>query len=476
MGLATEHTHWFRSEYEQEMEAWLRRRFGMLCIAYLAYESIVFVLTLLGYVGALGSRQANIGPALIQTVSAIVALSAFFALQRCSTCGRDRTLRLATAMILALGAISIAGELIFDRTGASGKAGWTDSLLASLLFWHLTASLFLPWTPRESMRPLAPLLVTWAAASLWVHPEARSVGGLLYILLSPAILLPGLAVSAWRLRRHGRQFHLRMVGQHFLSMRQELSRARGIHESLFPARHDDGHVRFEYVYTPAREIGGDFIHLHVAPQGLVNLTVIDVTGHGLAAALTVNRIVGELERIHAEMQDVGPGEVLALLNRYFYLTLARHQIFATAACFTLDPYLGRLAWASAGHPPAFLRGVNRAVTPLPATAVILGALPDEEFEHDEKTIELAPGDVLVAYTDGAFEARNAAGRQFGIEQLSAMMSCQPPPRNFPQFLAAAVERHAGRVAEDDVLIASLHFLAPRIESTRAHSPAAHAAS
>ena len=62
----------------------------------------------------------------------------------------------------------------------------------------------------------------------------------------------------------------------------------------FPAEYDDGFVRFEYRYTPMRELGGDFVHLHVAASGIVHVVLLDVTGHGLAAALTVNRLYGEL--------------------------------------------------------------------------------------------------------------------------------------------------------------------------------------
>jgi hypothetical protein len=67
--------------------------------------------------------------------------------------------------------------------------------------------------------------------------------------------------------------------------------------------------------------------------------------------------------------------------------MVKHNIFVTAICMTLDPFRGWLHWANAGHPPAYLRGVNGAVTALPATTVLLGALDGREFSADQRTID-----------------------------------------------------------------------------------------
>ena len=209
------------------------------------------------------------------------------------------------------------------------------------------------------------------------------------------------------------------------------------------------------------ELGGDFLHVHVGPEGLVHLTLIDVTGHGLAAALTVNRLYGELERIRGEGPRSEPGDVLTLLNRYVYLTMARHNIYATAVALTLDPYLGEVRWASAGHPPAMLRGINGVVRHLGSTAMVLGALDDDDFEAAEQRLELSPGDVIVAYTDGAIEARDRRGHQFGIDRLGDLLHSRPAPSNWPQFISSSVDQHTiGRV-EDDVLVAALTYAALR---------------
>jgi serine phosphatase RsbU (regulator of sigma subunit) len=67
----------------------------------------------------------------------------------------------------------------------------------------------------------------------------------------------------------------------------------------------------------------------------------------------------------------------------------------------------------------------------------------------------------VSYTDGAFEARDRLGQQFGLDRLRELLHLKPPPGNWPQFLSAAVDKHQVGHAEDDVLVAALTFAAVR---------------
>ena len=85
----------------------------------------------------------------------------------------------------------------------------------------------------------------------------------------------------------------------------------------------------------------------------------------------------------------------------------------------------------------------------------------------QRIIEMSPGDVLVCYTDGAFEGRDRMGTAMGLRNLEHLMHRQPPPRNWPQYLTAAVEKHTAGRSEDDVLVASLSFLTPRPREARA---------
>ncbi len=360
----------------------------------------------------------------------------------------------ATWLIMLVGALIMASRLVMqDLDPDLGALG-----IIPITLLHLSACMILPWSAKESATPFMPLLLLWALVVL--IPE--DVGGLqifdrvVLVIMSPVVLAPGAFIANWRQRRTREDEERLRLGEQVRSIGGELSRARIVHDAMFPRPFGDGYVEFEYEYLPIHEIGGDYVHTYVCPQTRsVSLTLLDVAGHGLAAALTVNRLFGELERIRAENPDAEPHDVMALLNRYIHLTMARHSMYATGACFSLDPRNGRLKWVNAGHPPTLLRRMDGRVFDLKGTAMLLGAQGGDEFDPNQQEIQLSPGDVVIAYTDGAFEARDLEGARFGLEQLRHTARFSPPPRSWTRFIATAVAKHHQGHADDDVLIATL---------------------
>jgi serine phosphatase RsbU (regulator of sigma subunit) len=181
---------------------------------------------------------------------------------------------------------------------------------------------------------------------------------------------------------------------------------------------------------------------------------MDVTGHGIPAALTVNRLHGELTRIFAEHPDMQPGEVLCLLNKYTHLTLSNHSVYVTAMCISVDPRTETLTYASGGHPPAFLRDAAGRVHEMESTTFVLGACPPEHFHADPKTIPFHPGDTVIAYTDGATEARDEHGRYFGINGIQKIVACENPDPDggWPTTIRRAVEKYRFGPTADDILV------------------------
>ena len=448
----------FGAEYEQELETWFQRRFRYLCIAYVIFGAAYLLIRLLTTVtpGETGGWFVALAGPLLSISIAVYYLT----LRNWKAASRDLIVMHATRMILLLGAASIATQFLLVWLSGASFGG---EMLPRLFYWHATACLFLPWTPRESLRPMIPLMVIWAICIIGFGLKANFIPSVVTAFFGSGVLIPGLGICSWRLTRHSRRFRREMVGRDFLSMRQELARARNIHESMFPPPYEDGHVSFDYMYLPMRELGGDFIHLHVGAEGLVHMALIDVTGHGLSAALTVNRLYGELERIRGELPLAEPDEVLILLNRYISLTMAKHNIYATAACMTIDPYLSQLRWASAGHPPGYIRRQVGTVETLESTTIVLGAMSDQDFSTDLTTRPIEPGDEVVVYTDGVIESRNRQGTQYGLKHLGDLMSRQPAPRNWPQFITSTIQKYTSGKPEDDLLVAAFRYVSPRID-------------
>ena len=441
----------FRGEYELTLETWLRRRFSRLC-------ATLFVIEMLGIL-SWGLLLANTIPGDANTeldiplfpLLALMPLSAgvlgwFYFRVAPRLQARDEIIRSASTMIVVLGMIDLASMLIPDLD-FNGLIG--------IYFLHLVSSLFLPWSPSDSIRPMVPLLGAWILAKIISSPSIESPLLAMEIVASPLGLLPGLGVCALRMWHWRRRFRSAAMVRGFGVMRREGKQARRIHESLFPEPCSGPGFAFEFEFQPMRDLGGDYIHTSRTPEGRIRVVLIDVTGHGLSAAMTVTRLSGELERIIAEHPDIGPGAILVTLNRYSNLVLSQHSIFATAIAAELDPGDGTLRTANAGHPPAIVRRTNGEVELLDEHGILLGAVGSEQFDCTETRTSLAPSELVLLYTDGVTEVRDRNGRLFGVRNLAEAMKRKPPPKSWVRFITSIVDGHRVGSPEDDVLVATL---------------------
>ncbi len=361
--------------------------------------------------------------------------------------------------------------------------------LLSIFFTHFLACLFLPWTARESVRPIAPLIalnigitvgmLLYLSAQGEVPSSAWVFNGII-LACSPLVAAPGAALCWWRHSRFREEVGARLVRGRFAEMHRELTDARKIHESLFPRPVSDPNLSLNYVYEPMRQIGGDFLYVQRLVDGRLHVVIMDVTGHGVPAALTVNRLHGELQRIFAENALTSPGGMLRLLNRYVNLTMADHALYVTAMCLRVDPAQGLVEYASAGHPPAYVRGSDGTIHELPATTYLLGAEGDAQFDPAQANHVFAPGDRLAAFTDGAIEARGADGRMLGLAGMRRLLAGTQAGEgeNWPLKLLKAVESFRQGPPADDTLVVeirrTLAVVEPKSREQRSSEAAARA--
>ena len=161
-------------------------------------------------------------------------------------------------------------------------------------------------------------------------------------------------------------------------------------------------VHFEGVYRPAlreTELGGDWYDAFALVDGRIALSIGDVTGHGIDAAIAMVRLRETLRAV-TSLVDNDPGVILQTADRAFVGT--HPDVIATAVFALYDPLTRRMAYASAGHPPPVLvRGGVASFVRCDA-GLPLGVQADSTFVSEEIGLEL--GDVLVLYTDGLIEA------------------------------------------------------------------------
>jgi len=224
-----------------------------------------------------------------------------------------------------------------------------------------------------------------------------------------------------------------------------------LEDPMFPGRTD---IAMAAHMDPASHVGGDFFDAFFIDEGHLFLCIGDVSGHGIAAALLMARIVG-LVRVLASGER-SPGLVLQRLND----ALAEGNdsgVFATLFCGLLEVGSGRLRLANGGHgAPLLLRQGHCEPIELPR-GMLVGAFPRRCYE--ERDLQLLPGDLLLLHTDGITEAENARGLPFGEEGCAAVLerggSGVEPPSRVIQDLLSALERFVDGVplADDCTLMA-----------------------
>jgi serine phosphatase RsbU (regulator of sigma subunit)/DNA-binding NarL/FixJ family response regulator len=166
---------------------------------------------------------------------------------------------------------------------------------------------------------------------------------------------------------------------------------------------------------PARETSGDFYDFIPFPDGRLGILVADAADKGMGAALymTLSRT---LIRTYAAEYDTRPDLVLSATNRRILMD-TRAELFVTVFYAILDPVAGRLAYCNAGHNPPFLLNTQNKgpVQALSRTGLPLGVFEDTAWTQD--VVEIAPGDVLLLYTDGITEAQDRQGAFFSEKRL-----------------------------------------------------------
>ncbi|HEU5119029.1 MAG TPA: SpoIIE family protein phosphatase, partial [Isosphaeraceae bacterium] len=204
--------------------------------------------------------------------------------------------------------------------------------------------------------------------------------------------------------------------------RLQMEAARRVQAHLLPPVETRvGCLDLAGVCQSAGPIGGDLYDVQTLSSDRVVLLVADVSGHDVAAALHT-AMIRAIVRHEAETAS-SPGEVLARLNDRLCRDLPEEH-FATVFFGWFDPERNVLRYASAGHPPAWLRTPDGQVEPLKTTGPLLGIMPDLPAEDGE--VAVAPGSRLLVYTDGLIELPGPSGGQWGDTEAASLLQASVP--------------------------------------------------
>ena len=248
-------------------------------------------------------------------------------------------------------------------------------------------------------------------------------------------------------------------------IRHGLRAAARVQQSMLPQGHvETPRVTSAWKYVPTDELAGDAIGLHLLEDRYLVAYVIDVSGHGVPAALLSVSVMHAMDPTHADAsvlratagadQELGtlrrPSRVADELNRRFRAG-ENGGLYLTMILCVLDTHTGRLHLTCAGHPaPLILRG--RDPLPLPG----LGGFPIAMLDfasYDEHVIQLQAGDRLCLFSDGVPEQTGHGDEPFGTARLQEALVARrtvPPDQVVTEVVAELTAWAGSGSFEDDV--------------------------
>jgi len=233
-------------------------------------------------------------------------------------------------------------------------------------------------------------------------------------------------------------------------LERDLEQLQEVNSALLSAVPQLDPIDAAVTYRPSRLLSGDFYDLQPCPDASrLRVLIGDVVGEGIGAALLRTGLQGALRALLPEFSS--PALVLEKANSQF-LPSGGARRFASVFLGLLDLASGELTYANAGHLPPLLRRVGGGWEPLAPTGVALGLMG--QVRYADCRTRLAPGDLLVLYSDGITEACGVDGEPLGQSGLTALVDSvtDDPVSRIARSIAAAAGSRPGEPGDDQTLI------------------------
>ncbi len=237
-------------------------------------------------------------------------------------------------------------------------------------------------------------------------------------------------------------------GARALRVHTEMRLAQRIHENLVPPiRVNCAQLEIFGRSDASTEMGGDLIDL-VEHKGNLDIYLADVSGHGVRAGVLMAMVKSSLRT--RLLDDVSPDRVVSDLNRVV-TQIKEQDMFVTLACLRFA-IARQVECCLAGHLPILhYRAATRSIESIDNDSFPLGVVEDESYPA--RTVDCAPGDLFVLYTDGLIEVMNSAREQFGMDRFRHLVArhATEPLEQIHSHIMEAVHRH-GEQNDDQTLL------------------------
>lgn len=202
------------------------------------------------------------------------------------------------------------------------------------------------------------------------------------------------------------------------AMLDDIRFVRRIQSSILPKNGTYGKIKLSGIYDPSDNVSGDLYDLIRIDENRSAFYIADVMGHGVKASIMTMFLKVTMSAIFDKHPDYSPSEVFLNLRKKFTRLQIDSSQYFTAWLGIFDFRDNSLVFSNAGHncPPLIYSKENNEAGYL----LVNGRMISNIIEPDtyiEKKLYLQNGDKILFFTDGAIEAKNEEGREFGLERL-----------------------------------------------------------
>ncbi len=246
--------------------------------------------------------------------------------------------------------------------------------------------------------------------------QSRFNGGLAVRRAAEVRVSPPQRRTSNRARREDLELKFAALQKDYADLHTAIFEAAQVHRRLCAprlVRYGDFEIASEIFAV--RHLAGDFFTIRDSNRGAI-LALGDICGKGLAAGMWTTHLVGLVATRSTVSSE--PESIVAGVNRDVCL-MASAVPLASLFVVRLDAATGKLDYCSAGHPPALLLRANGKLELLSDGGLLLGVIPAAPYIRG--SVELGPGDVLLAYSDGVLESVNQADEEFGYARIEAQL-------------------------------------------------------
>ena len=205
-------------------------------------------------------------------------------------------------------------------------------------------------------------------------------------------------------------------------LERELAEAADYVKYLLPSPPEDSSFQAAWIFRPSAKLGGDCFDYHWVEPGKLAIFLLDVSGHGIGAALlsvSVMNVLRSRSLPNTEFSD--PAAVLGALNRNFQMENQNNMYF-TIWYGVWTQATGELCFACAGAPPALLVPPSGGALELGTPDMIVGVETDSAYEN--RTIQVEPGSRLYLFSDGVYEVRKGTGKMMAFREFTELLSAR----------------------------------------------------